>query len=84
VKPPSYLQQMLYHLGMAWDLRWRTSEDNTTKFFLLKPNNSSEPMIPSIEQVYSVPLSFMEEPLFSSLRKIYYDIQTVIIISIEA
>jgi len=41
-------------------------------------------MIPSIEQVYSVPLSFMEEPLFSSLRKIYYDIQTVIIISIEA
>ncbi|XP_027942226.1 serine/threonine-protein kinase ATM [Vigna unguiculata] len=43
--------QMLYHLGMAWDLRWRTSEDNTTKFFLLKPNNSSEPMIPSIEQL---------------------------------
>lgn len=84
MKSPSYLQQMLYHLDMAWDLRWRSCEDNTTKFFLPKPNNSSGPVIPSIEQVYSVPLSFMEEHLFSSLCKIYYEIQTVIIISIEA
>ncbi|XP_052731785.1 serine/threonine-protein kinase ATM isoform X6 [Vigna angularis] len=43
--------QMLYHLDMAWVLRWRTCEDNSTKFFLLKPNNSSEPVIPSIEQL---------------------------------
>jgi len=55
---------MLYHLGMAWDLRWRTCQDNS-KFGLLKPNDSSEPVIPSIEQVSSVPQSFMEEPLFS-------------------
>jgi len=64
VKLSSYLQQMLYHLGMAWDLRWRTCQDNS-KFGLLKPNDSSEPVIPSIEQVSSVPQSFMEEPLFS-------------------
>ncbi|RDY13102.1 Serine/threonine-protein kinase ATM, partial [Mucuna pruriens] len=43
--------QMLYHLGMAWDLRWRTSQDNSTKFCLLKRNVSPEPVIPSIEQL---------------------------------
>ncbi|KAK7354055.1 hypothetical protein VNO80_19511 [Phaseolus coccineus] len=43
--------QMLYHLGMAWDLRWRTCQDNSTKFCMLKPNDSSEPVIPSIEQL---------------------------------
>ncbi|XP_068483746.1 serine/threonine-protein kinase ATM isoform X2 [Phaseolus vulgaris] len=43
--------QMLYHLGMAWDLRWTTCQDNSTKFCMLKPNNSSEPVIPSIEQL---------------------------------
>jgi len=75
---------MLYHLGMAWDLRWTTCQDNSTKFCMLKPNNSSEPVIPSIEQVSSVPQSFMEESLFSSLCKIYYDFRTVITISIEA
>ncbi|CAJ1975137.1 unnamed protein product [Sphenostylis stenocarpa] len=41
---------MLYHLGMAWDLRWRTCQDNSTKFSLQKPNFSSEPLTPSIEQ----------------------------------
>nr|KYP35766.1 Serine/threonine-protein kinase ATM [Cajanus cajan] len=43
--------QMLYHLGMAWDLRWRTCQDNSTKFCLLKQNVSPEPVIPSIDQL---------------------------------
>ncbi|KAL2340901.1 hypothetical protein Fmac_008841 [Flemingia macrophylla] len=43
--------QMLYHLGMAWDLRWRTCPDNSTKFCLLKQNVSPEPVIPSIQQL---------------------------------
>lgn len=52
-------QQMIYHLGMAWDLRWRTCQDNGTKFCLLKQNVSPEPLIPSVEQVFSVPELFM-------------------------
>ena len=44
---------MLRHLGMAWDLRWRTCQDNSTIFCLQKQNVSFEPMIPSIEQVFS-------------------------------
>ncbi|KAK7350621.1 hypothetical protein VNO77_09440 [Canavalia gladiata] len=43
--------QMLYHLGMAWDLRWRTCQDNSANFCLLKQNVSLEPVIPSIEQL---------------------------------
>jgi len=70
---------MLYHVGMAWDLRWRTCHNNSTEFCLLKPTVSPEPVIPSIEQVFSVPEPFMAEPFFFSLCKIYYRIQTVII-----
>lgn len=43
--------QMLYHVGMAWDLRWRTCHNNSTEFCLLKPTVSPEPVIPSIEQM---------------------------------
>ncbi|KAK7317181.1 hypothetical protein RJT34_01188 [Clitoria ternatea] len=43
--------QMLYHVGMAWDLRWRTTHDNCTKFYLPNQNVSREPVIPSVEQL---------------------------------
>ncbi|XP_027337565.1 serine/threonine-protein kinase ATM [Abrus precatorius] len=43
--------QMLYHLGMAWDLRWRTCQASSTKFCLLKQNVSIEPVVSSIEQL---------------------------------
>ncbi|KAK7281904.1 hypothetical protein RIF29_10269 [Crotalaria pallida] len=43
--------QMLYHLGMAWDLRWRAGEDHSTMLCPQKQNVSLEPVIPSIEQL---------------------------------
>ncbi|OIV96965.1 hypothetical protein TanjilG_00547 [Lupinus angustifolius] len=56
--------QMLHHLGMAWDLRWRTFEDHNTKFCLQKQNVSLEPVIPSIEQ-----LSWLDMDWFSILQR---------------
>ncbi|KAI9087642.1 hypothetical protein K1719_030512 [Acacia pycnantha] len=43
--------QMLYHLGMAWDLRWRSSQHKSSKLCLEKQNVSPEPVIPTIEQL---------------------------------
>ncbi|XP_050879903.1 serine/threonine-protein kinase ATM isoform X2 [Lathyrus oleraceus] len=43
--------QMLYHLGMAWDLRWRICQDDSRKFSVQKRNVSLELVIPSIEQL---------------------------------
>ncbi|XP_052731781.1 serine/threonine-protein kinase ATM isoform X2 [Vigna angularis] len=64
--------QMLYHLDMAWVLRWRTCEDNSTKFFLLKPNNSSEPVIPSIEQRTQLHMNLLEP--FIAFRRVLLQI----------
>ncbi|XP_057442948.1 serine/threonine-protein kinase ATM [Lotus japonicus] len=43
--------QMLHHLGMAWNLRWRTGKDKNIKFSLQKRNVSLETVIPSFEQL---------------------------------
>lgn len=43
---------MLYHLGMAWDLRWSASQHKSSKFCLEEQNVSLEPVIPSTEQVF--------------------------------
>ncbi|XP_045816356.1 serine/threonine-protein kinase ATM isoform X4 [Trifolium pratense] len=56
--------QMLYHLGMAWDLRWRTCQDDSRKFSLQKRNVSLEAVIPSIEQVFFVYGPFMAREFF--------------------
>ncbi|KAK2442878.1 serine/threonine-protein kinase ATM [Trifolium repens] len=56
--------QMLYHLGMAWDLRWRTCQDDSRKFSLQKQNVSLESVIPSIEQ-----LSWMDMDWCSILQR---------------
>lgn len=65
---------MLYHLGMAWDLRWRTCQDDIRKFSLQKRNVSLEPMIPSSEQVFFVSEPFMARVHCFSLRKVYFKI----------
>nr|XP_012571741.1 serine/threonine-protein kinase ATM isoform X3 [Cicer arietinum] len=56
--------QMLYHLGMAWDLRWRTCQNDSIKFSLQKRNVSLEPVILSIEQ-----LSWLDMDWYSILQR---------------
>ncbi|PNX63374.1 serine/threonine-protein kinase ATM-like protein [Trifolium pratense] len=68
---------MLYHLGMAWDLRWRTCQDDSRKFSLQKRNVSLEAVIPSIEQtwiIHSFRLPFIID--FDALHYLYC--QTVV------
>jgi hypothetical protein len=68
--------QMLYHLGMAWDLRWRTCQDDSRKFSLQKRNVSLESVIPSIEQVFFCIWAFHGKRIFIfSLHKVYYKIR---------
>ncbi|XP_060670261.1 serine/threonine-protein kinase ATM [Ziziphus jujuba] len=43
--------QILYHLGIAWDLRWITSLHDGKKFHQNKPKVISEPAIPAIDQL---------------------------------
>ncbi|KAJ7956242.1 Serine/threonine-protein kinase ATM [Quillaja saponaria] len=43
--------QIFYHLGVAWDLRWRSSQWERVQCYLEKQNVFSEPIIPSMEQL---------------------------------
>ncbi|EXB87890.1 Serine/threonine-protein kinase ATM [Morus notabilis] len=42
--------QILYHLGIAWDLRWRTSPCEGIKFYSNKQQEVSGPVIPTVDQ----------------------------------
>ncbi|KAJ8771786.1 hypothetical protein K2173_026963 [Erythroxylum novogranatense] len=43
--------QILYHLGMAWPIRWRTSENGKKGIHEKDEHNLSKPMIPTMEQL---------------------------------
>ncbi|XP_062116268.1 serine/threonine-protein kinase ATM isoform X5 [Humulus lupulus] len=43
--------QILYHLGIAWDLRWRESLSEGLKFSSEKQKVISEPVIPTVDQL---------------------------------
>ncbi|XP_011028561.1 PREDICTED: serine/threonine-protein kinase ATM [Populus euphratica] len=43
--------QILYHLGMAWHIRWETSRSERAEFYLGKRQSFSEPVIPNMEQL---------------------------------
>lgn len=44
------LAQILYHLGMAWNIRWTASTHEMTA---KKQQNLPEPVFPTMEQVFS-------------------------------
>ncbi|KAL9337902.1 hypothetical protein Peur_069671 [Populus x canadensis] len=43
--------QILYHLGMAWHIRWETSQCERAEFYPGKRQRFSEPVIPTMEQL---------------------------------
>ncbi|XP_038683516.1 serine/threonine-protein kinase ATM isoform X2 [Tripterygium wilfordii] len=43
--------QILYHLGIAWDIRWISSPHESVKLFPEKQNKLAEPLVPSMEQL---------------------------------
>lgn len=43
--------QILYHLGMAWHIRWETSLCERAEFYPGKRQRFSEPVIPTMEQL---------------------------------
>uniref|UniRef100_A0A6N2KMJ5 PIK-related kinase FAT domain-containing protein n=1 Tax=Salix viminalis TaxID=40686 RepID=A0A6N2KMJ5_SALVM len=43
--------QILYHLGMAWHIRWETSQFERAEFYPGKRQSFSEPVIPTKEQL---------------------------------
>ncbi|KAG6746015.1 hypothetical protein POTOM_050526 [Populus tomentosa] len=43
--------QILYHLGMAWHIRWETSQCERAEFYPGKRQSFSEPVIPTMEQL---------------------------------
>lgn len=43
--------QILYHLGKAWDMRWRTFSSNEMKLYPWKQKVFSEPSIPTMDQM---------------------------------
>ncbi|KAJ6875502.1 serine/threonine-protein kinase ATM [Populus alba x Populus x berolinensis] len=43
--------QILYHLGMAWHIRWETSQCERAEFYPGKRQSFSEPVIPTMEQM---------------------------------
>ncbi|PON35174.1 Phosphatidylinositol 3-kinase, Vps34 type, partial [Parasponia andersonii] len=43
--------QILYHLGISWDLRWRTSPSEALKFYSETQKVISEPVIPTVDQL---------------------------------
>ncbi|XP_034925984.1 serine/threonine-protein kinase ATM isoform X2 [Populus alba] len=43
--------QVLYHLGMAWHIRWETSQCERAEFYPGKRQSFSEPVIPTMEQM---------------------------------
>ncbi|KAM6570000.1 hypothetical protein CsatB_017985 [Cannabis sativa] len=56
--------QILYHLGIAWDLRWRGSPSEGLKFSSEKQKGISEPVIPTVDQ-----LSWLNRDWSSILEK---------------
>ncbi|GAV63786.1 PI3_PI4_kinase domain-containing protein/FAT domain-containing protein/FATC domain-containing protein, partial [Cephalotus follicularis] len=43
--------QILYHLGIAWGIRWMTSSCERTKFHVVKQKLNMEPIIPTMDQL---------------------------------
>ncbi|CAN0900398.1 Serine/threonine-protein kinase ATM [Linum grandiflorum] len=43
--------QILYHLGMGWDIRWRHYPGNSVETYLLEQRKCLEPLIPTSEQL---------------------------------
>ncbi|XP_057988495.1 serine/threonine-protein kinase ATM isoform X2 [Hevea brasiliensis] len=43
--------QILYHLGMAWNIRWTASPHEMTEFFHKKQQSFPEPVFPTMEQL---------------------------------
>ncbi|CAN1347706.1 Serine/threonine-protein kinase ATM [Linum perenne] len=43
--------QILYHLGMAWDVRWKPYPSDSVESYLVKPKKCVEPIIPTLEQL---------------------------------
>lgn len=55
-----YYVQILHHLGLVWNLRWTTSSHQSVHGYPFKNMACTDPMTPTIDQVFYLVACFLK------------------------